>query len=127
MTRALVRPLLLVALAAVLAAVAGCARQVHRSAHNAVVDVTIDEYSLTPTDITVAHGGRLTIRVHNKGVLAHNLAVMRARLIVARSATIDHGASTALTVDLKPARYRLISSLSDDDVLGIAGGLRVRR
>jgi uncharacterized cupredoxin-like copper-binding protein len=94
--------------------------------------VTLDEFRVRPERIRVP-AGRLRIVARNAGVLAHDVAVLPGRRPLdpsserrfGTSATALPGQVVALTVRLRPGRYRLACVLSNHDNLGEYADLEV--
>src|SRR5215208_7228991 len=84
------------------------------------------EYKVSPLTSYVKPG-KLTITARNEGKLAHNVAVIReGDVIVGRSSTMNPGQTATIKVSLDPGTYRVLSSLSNDDPLGINGYIVVK-
>jgi hypothetical protein len=87
--------------------------------------VTLDEFRVSPGHIRVP-AGRLRIVARNAGVLAHDVAVLPGRRPLdpsserrfGTSPTALPGQTVALTVRLRPGRYRLACVLANHDNLG---------
>jgi plastocyanin len=113
----------------ILAALAagGCARSDTEQVKGRVVNLKLSEYKLSPLT-TYVKPGPLTITARNDGKLAHNLAVIReGDVIVGRSTTINPGQTASIKISLDPGTYRVLSSLSNDDPLGINGYIVARK
>lgn len=101
-------------------------------AHDGRLVVTLDEFRVRPERIRVA-AGRLEIVARNAGVLAHDVAVLEGRRPLdpaserryGTSATALPGETVALTVRLRPGRYRLACVLANHDNLGQYAELEV--
>ena len=79
------------------------------------------EYKVSPLTSYVKPG-KLTITAHNDGKLAHNVAVIRAGRRDRRPQHDDApGPAATIKLSLDPGTYRVLSSLSNDDPLGING------
>jgi plastocyanin len=116
---------LAVLLAAALVA-AGCSRQDTKEVKGQDLRLTMTEYKVSPLTSYVKPG-RLTITARNEGKLAHNVAVIReGDVIVGRSSTMNPGQTATIKVSLDPGTYRVLSSLSNDDPLGINGYIVVK-
>lgn len=96
------------------------------------VAVTLEEYRILPKTVSVP-AGRLTIVVHNRGILTHNVALERGSLdssereVLKNVHTLLPGASrSVLTQPLKPGHYLLVSTVGNQAVLGMAATLVVR-
>jgi plastocyanin len=123
MTRALPAAAL-VALALV---AAGCTRQDVKQVSDRDLRLKMTEYKLSPLTSYVKPG-RLTITARNDGKLAHNVTVIRqGDVIVGRSSTMNPGQTATIKLSLDPGTYRVLSSLSNDDPLGINGYIVVKQ
>ena len=89
------------------------------------VGVTLDDFLLAPQEIR-AREGRLTVRVTNRGRVAHTLRVFRAGREVAGVRTLLPGASAQARVVLAPGAYKLVCILGNHEALGMYGTLTVR-
>ena len=121
------RPLLVVvafALAAVLL-LAGCTRNESAKVSDRTLRLALTEYRMRPLT-NYARPGGITIRARNHGQLAHNVAVVKEGQVLARTTTMQPGDSASMSLSLEPGTYRLFSSLSNDDTLGLNGFLIVR-
>jgi plastocyanin len=110
---------------ALASAAGGCGAGRRSRVTNGRLDLTMREYRLIPQRVD-AKAGRLTIVAHDRGVLAHRLAIGRGRFALGQTATVFPGSARTLTVKLSPGRYRLFCSLSNHDTLGMYGSLVVR-
>jgi plastocyanin len=119
---------LLVASLVALALLAGaCARTDVKRVSSQDLHLAITEYKLSPLTSYVKPGP-LTITARNRGKLAHNVTVIRqGDVIVGRSPTMNPGQSATMKVSLDPGTYRVLSSLSNDDPLGINGYIVVKK
>ena len=90
----------------------------------ATLAVAVSEYRVTPQDVR-APAGTLTIVVHNVGRLTHHLVLTQGGRTDASTEPIPPGHSASLIAYLTPGRYRLASTLFDDQALGAYGTLRV--
>jgi len=105
---------------------AGCTRQDVEQVSNQDLQLKMTEYKVSPLTSYV-RPGRLTITAHNDGKLAHNVTVIRqGDVIVGRSSTMDPGQTATIKLSLDPGTYRVLSSLSNDDPLGINGYIVVK-
>jgi plastocyanin len=118
----------LAALAVALAlAGAGCTRQDIKKVSNQDLQLTMTEYKVSPLTSYV-RPGKLTITAHNDGRLAHDVTVIRqGDVIVGRSTVMNPGQSATIKLALDPGTYRVLSSLSNDDPLGINGYIVVKQ
>jgi hypothetical protein len=94
----------------------------------------LDEYRILPRDVSVPPGP-LRMVVRNRGVLTHNLTLERENrdasgnaVVLASSSTIMPGATVTVTTSapLRPGRYALLSTISNQADLGMSGTLIVR-
>jgi len=123
MLRVLPAATLLVALALL---AAGCTRQDVKKVPGQDLHLTMTEYKVSPLTSYVKPG-HLTITARNEGKLAHNVTVIRqGDVIVGRSTVMDPGQTATIKLALDPGTYRVLSSLSNDDPLGINGYIVVR-
>jgi plastocyanin len=105
---------------------AGCTRQDVKQVSNQDLQLKMTEYKVSPLTSYV-RPGKLTITAHNDGKLAHNVTVIRqGDVIVGRSSTMDPGQTATIKLSLDPGTYRVLSSLSNDDPLGINGYIVVK-
>jgi hypothetical protein len=115
------RALLAVLLLAAALFGAGCTRQDVKRLHGRTLRLELTEYKLHPLT-THLRAGRLTIVATNRGKLAHDLAVARqGNIVIGRTTVIDPGQTASIEVTLDPGTYRLFSSQSNDDALGLNG------
>jgi hypothetical protein len=124
------RLLALAALAALPLAGCGTGRTVRLTGHR--LAVTLTEYRIVPGTTSVP-AGRLRIVAFNRGILTHNVELQRGTLdsnerpFVAAIHTLLPGASEAvLTPPLTPGRYLLVSTVTNQEALGMSATLIVR-
>lgn len=93
--------------------------------------VTLDEYAITPKKVTVP-AGELRIVARNVGRLNHNLRVELPRenpstpeRAIGGTPTAKPGTTVTGTVTLAPGTYRMASTISNQDDLGMWGELTV--
>ena len=98
-----------------------------------VLRVTLDEYAITPQDLSVP-SGRVELVARNAGRLTHNLRVEvpskdfgEQGRTIGGTPTAQPGKTVRATVTLKPGTYRLRCSLANHDDLGMYGTLLVRK
>jgi plastocyanin len=98
-----------------------------------VVRVTLDEYAITPQDISVP-SGRVELVARNIGRLTHNLQIEvppkdpdAQTETLGETPTAQPGTTVDATVDLKPGTYLMRCSLANHDDLGMTGTLVVRK
>jgi plastocyanin len=121
------RALPITALILAVLAVAGCARSDTKEVKGRVVDIKMTEYKLSPLTSYVKPGP-VTISARNEGKLPHNVTVIRqGDVIVGRSTTMNPGQRASIKISLDPGTYRVLSSLSNDDPLGINGYIVARK
>ena len=89
------------------------------------VNVTLDDFSITPQRIR-ARPGRLTFEVVNRGATGHTLRVMRGEREVAGVKTLLPGASATASGRFEQGDYDLVCSLGNHEELGMYGTLTVR-
>ncbi len=88
------------------------------------VRVELTEYRLHPQSIQ-ADTGPLTLVVHNRGVLAHNLVVSQDGTTIDSTPSILPGQTVDLSVNLAPGKYSVASTIQSDETLGEYGTLTV--
>ena len=123
------RPHHILALALAAAAalpVAGCADDAAPARErDGRVDVTLDDFSITPQRIR-AKPGRITFRAVNRGAIGHTLRVMRGDREVVAIKTLLPGASATGTGTFERGSYDLLCILGNHEELGMYGTLTVR-
>jgi len=120
------RALPAVTLVALALIAAGCTRTDVKRVSDQDLQLQMTEYKVSPLTSYVKPG-KLTITAHNDGKLAHNVAVIRqGDVIVGRSSVMLPGQSATIKLSLDPGTYRVLSSLSNDDPLGINGYIVVK-
>jgi hypothetical protein len=102
---------------------AGCT-QTHTVPSNRTVQIELGEYRLTPQNLR-ASAGLLTIVVHNRGVLEHNLVVSENGAAVDSIKPIAPGQTTQMTLEVAPGTYGMASTVQSDQALGEYGTLKV--
>ncbi len=90
------------------------------------IRVALTEYRVVPQSIR-STAGELTLLVENDGRLAHTLAVSSRGTIVGQTPPLQPGASSDLTLSLRPGSYLMTSTLFSDRTLGLYGTLTVVR
>jgi len=103
----------------------GCGSPDPVSVRGSTIDVRLEEFRFVPQAIR-ASAGRVTIRVRNEGVLAHNLKLFRRGVEVVGTDTIQHGMPASTTVTLRRGTYRMVCTIANHDDLGMYGSLVVR-
>jgi hypothetical protein len=125
-TRAATRPLLVgTAVAAAVLTLPGCSHTVSVGATR-TIRVALTEYRVIPQSIR-SKPGQLTLEVENDGRLAHTLAVSSRGNVLGQTPPLQPGASTSLTLSLRPGSYLMTSTLQSDQALGEYGTLTVVR
>ena len=115
-----------VALALVLAAgAAGCGSKPTRGARDGVLRVALDEYRLVPQRVS-ARAGPVTFSTSNRGVLAHNLRLVKQERRWGGVGTHKPGRAGRVTLRLEPGNYRMLCSVGQHEELGMFGSLAVR-
>ncbi|HEX9717631.1 MAG TPA: multicopper oxidase domain-containing protein [Actinomycetota bacterium] len=95
------------------------------SASDGTVDVSLQEFSITPAQIEVPAGPSLTFNVNNQGTVPHTFAVETGSRTY-ETPMIDGGASTTLRVDgLAPGIYQLLCTVAGHADLGMVAQLVV--
>jgi plastocyanin len=119
-------------LAVAIALSAGCSGDAQVRENRPVVRVTLDEYAITPQDISVP-SGRVQLVARNAGRLTHNLRIEvppdvpgDQRPPLGGTPTAQPGATVRTTISLKPGTYRMRCSLANHDDLGMHGTVLVR-
>jgi plastocyanin len=132
-------PLTLVTVAALAAgALAACGEPPPTTVRGHVIRLRMTEYRFSP-QVIHAPAGRLTIRAHDDGVLAHNVKIERPESATGQqdpdapapkplggTESAQHGETVTTTLRLKPGTYRLVCTVSNHDNLGMNGTLVVR-
>jgi hypothetical protein len=88
------------------------------------VRVELTEYRLHPQTIR-ASAGLLTIVVHNRGVLDHDLVVSQDGQAINSTQPVRPGQTVDLALNLAPGTYSIASTVQSDQTLGEYGTLRV--
>ncbi len=120
-------------LAVAIALPTGCGDDHQLHEDQPVVRVTLDEYAITPQDISVP-SGRVELVARNIGRLTHNLQIevppkdpdAQAKS-VGQTPTAQPGTTVTATLNLKPGTYLMRCSLANHDDLGMTGKLVVRK
>jgi len=120
-------------LAAAIVLATGCSDDAPVREEEPVVRVTLDEYAITPQDVSVP-SGRVELVARNIGRLTHNLQIEvppkdpdAQTETLGETPTAQPGTTVDATVDLKPGTYLMRCSLANHDDLGMTGTLIVRR
>jgi plastocyanin len=94
------------------------------------VTVKLKEYSISPSNVTVTQGGRIS--VENDGKLPHNLTIEQGpnpkqkSKKLAGTPTFPGGTTEILKVRLKPGRYAMACTVPGHRQLGMVGTLTVK-
>ena len=96
------------------------------TAPGATVSVDAHEYSFDPDGLVVERPGTVTIRLDNKGDLAHNLRVTRDGKEIGGTPSFAPGGSKSVRLDLRPGTYEMLCTVGDHAQLGMKGKLTVR-
>ena len=115
----------LLAAGAAISALAGCGHAV-AVGPSGTIRIALTEYRVIPQSIE-SKAGQLTLLIENDGRVAHSLAVSRRGNIVGQTPPLQPGASTYLTLTLRPGSYLMTSTLFSDQALGEYGTLSVSR
>jgi plastocyanin len=119
------RPLLALALLALLAGCGGQPKIVRERA--TTFTVTLDDYLIRPQRLSVPGGRRLTVTVVNRGRLGHTFRLRSTNHTVLKLTTIAPGASkTSRPFKLAPGSYTMFCALANHEELGMSGTLIVR-
>jgi plastocyanin len=96
------------------------------AASAAVIGVTLDDFSLTPADISVT-GTSVSFDVTNVGPTLHNLTIRdEAGTVLGATADLSQGQEQTLTLTLPaPGTYITYCSLPGHESLGLKGTLTV--
>jgi plastocyanin len=120
-------------LAVAIALATGCSDDDPVRSDRPVVRVTLDEYAITPQDVSVPPG-KVELVARNIGRLTHNLQVEippedpdEQTETLGQTPTAQPGTTVSATVDLKPGTYLMRCSLANHDDLGMTGNLVVRK
>jgi plastocyanin len=91
-----------------------------------VVNITLQEFSITPADVTV-NAGKVKFVVTNKGSLSHNFTVTDSSGVLAATATFgtSDGPQT-LELDLKAGTYPTLCSVPGHAQHGQKGTITVK-
>ncbi len=110
---------------ALTAAACGSSGAEGSSSSGGTVDVSLEEFSITPAQIEGPAGRPLTFNVQNRGTAPHTFAVQTGSKLY-ETEMIDGGASTTLQVDaLGPGTYRVYCTVAGHADLGMVAQLVV--
>ena len=84
------------------------------------------EYAFDPAAVVLSGPGELTIRLRNKGSLAHNLKLRRDGEEVGGTSSLPAGKRGSATVRVAPGRYEMLCTVGDHAELGMTGELQVK-
>lgn len=126
---------LVVVVVVVLLLQAGCNTGPEHRVEDGEVELTLDEFSITPRNL-VMPAGRLVIDGRNTGRLVHSLRIVsdddkrgnrRARYQASKPPPLKPGEfeREMLAVCLGPGRYRIISGQAGEEDLGMVADLKV--
>ena len=115
----------LLALAVVGLALTGCQHTL-QAGQDRTVSVALSEYRLAPDKVR-ASSGLLTVVVHNYGRLTHNLAITRNGFTAGETTPIPPGSTTQISLFLPPGSYTMVSTMFEDESLGLHGKLTITR
>ena len=96
---------------------------------NGELRVIADEYSFDPETVVYTGGAttrRVSIRLDNRGSLAHNLKVFRGDTELGGTPTFPGGRQEVGSVKLERGRYRMVCTVGDHEALGMTGTLELR-
>jgi len=120
-------------LAAAIALPTGCSDNDPVREDRPVVRVTLDEYAITPQDVSVP-SGKVELVARNIGRLTHNLQIEippedpdEQTETLGETPTAQPGTTVSASVNLKPGTYLMRCSLANHDDLGMTGTLVVRK
>jgi plastocyanin len=88
------------------------------------VELTATEFKFDPSTVEVAKAGETTFTLVNDGKFTHALEI-EGQGIEEESDEIDGGATTELTVDLKPGEYEFYCPVDNHREQGMEGKLVV--
>jgi uncharacterized cupredoxin-like copper-binding protein len=88
------------------------------------VELTATDFKFDPSTVELAKSGEMTFTLVNDGQVTHALEI-EGQGIEEESDEIDGGATTALTVDLKPGEYEFYCPVDGHREQGMEGTLTV--
>jgi uncharacterized cupredoxin-like copper-binding protein len=88
------------------------------------VELTATDFKFDPSMVELAKSGEMTFTLVNDGQVAHALEI-EGQGIEEESDEIDGGATTALTVDLKPGDYEFYCPIDGHREQGMEGTIVV--
>ena len=120
------RPLLLMLCLAAPIPLAGCGagEPAPSRARGNTLPLRIDDFRYSPQNIR-ARPGRLTVRLANRGRLAHTWRLERGTAIVGKVSSLLPGDRASKRVRLRKGQYRFYCALSNHEELGMYGTLVV--
>ena len=89
------------------------------------IELTATDFKFDPSTVELAKSGEMTFTLVNDGQVTHALEI-EGQGIEEESDEIDAGATTSLTVDLKPGEYTYYCPVGDHRAAGMEGELTVR-
>lgn len=117
--------LVFAACVAALMPLAGCREGSSYDAKERQLTIHLDEYLLRPQNIQTK-SGRLQLTVVNDGARVHNLRIKLGRRDLGGTGTLAPGERATVSVSVPSGSYRVGSTLSNDETLGLYGSLTVR-
>ncbi len=88
------------------------------------VELTATDFKFDPSTVELAKSGEMTFTLINDGQVTHALEI-EGQGIEEESDEIDGGATTALTVDLKPGEYEFYCPVDGHREQGMEGTIVV--
>ena len=85
----------------------------------------VDDFRYAPQNLR-ARPGRLTVRLVNRGRLAHTWRLERGEAIVAKVSSLLPGDRARKAVTVRKGQYRFFCALSNHEELGMYGTLVVK-
>lgn len=122
-------------LAAVVAFAAGCGGGSDKSSDSGgggstvngnTIEISLKDFSLEPSKVTVTKPGQYTINAKNNGGTAHAIAI-EGNGVDQDGETVDPGGTSTVTVDLNQAgEYEIYCPVGNHKSLGMKGALTVQ-
>lgn len=92
------------------------------------ISITADNFKFDPSIIRVNRLGTITLRVHNKAALEHNITVKDPQGKIIADADLPSGKTTPVKLDLKQAgKYELYCDKTLHTTMGMKGELVVTK
>ncbi len=104
----------------------GCNKPSVATVENGRLRVTLDDYFLSPQEITVLSGKPLLVTVRNVGATPHSFRIRRGGRDFGGSGALAPKQSESIRLRLRAGEYRIFSGLSNDETLGLYGSLTVK-